>query len=96
MSSSFLQVCNKRLLYVALERGLAPFIDFRKAVVTEPFRHWAPSLSSPSETSLTMYFKTVSDIVEAILGAFLIDGGPQVANAFLRYVAFGVASMIIS
>lgn len=78
------KVCNKRLLQVAVDRDLPSFINFRKAVTTEPFRHWAPSLAAPSHANLTMFYKTVSDIVEALLGAYLIDGGPQMANRFLR------------
>lgn len=63
--------------------GLAPFIDF-KSSISRPFQCWAPPLLTPEEPTRDKYFKRLSDVVEAVLGGFLLDSGPEAANAFLR------------
>jgi len=80
-----LQVCNKRLLECALTEGLPPFIQFPFSKEANPFYDWAPALLQPTKLKRrVVHYKKVSDVVEALLGAFLLDGGPRAANAFLR------------
>jgi len=83
--------CNRRLVRAALQRGLDGHIVLRAKVVNEPYRHWAPSLMAPLAASASeVNVKVIADVVEALIGAYLLDGGPRAADAFLRWLGLPV------
>lgn len=84
-------ICNRRLVQAALNRGIEGHIVLRMKVLNEPYRHWAPSLIAPlASTASEVNVKVVADVVEALIGAYLIDGGPRAADDFLQWLGFPV------
>lgn len=84
-------ICNRRLMQAALKRGIEGNIVLRMKVLNEPYRHWAPSLMAPlASTASEVNVKVVADVVEALIGAYLIDGGPRAADGFLQWLGFPV------
>jgi len=84
-------ICNRRLVQAALNRGIEGHIVLRMKVLNEPYRHWAPSLMAPlASTASEVNVKVVADVVEALIGAYLIDGGPRAADDFLQWLGFPV------
>jgi len=84
-------ICNRRLVQAALNRGIEGHIVLRMKILNEPYRHWAPSLMAPlASTASEVNVKVVADVVEALIGAYLIDGGPRAADDFLQWLGFPV------
>ena len=71
-------VSNARLASAAIQLGLAPYI---RTVPFTGFR-WRPLyvsklMNNPLSKNREMSTKTLADIVEALIGASYVDGGPQ-------------------
>lgn len=84
-------ICNRRLVQAAMNRGIEGNIVLRMKVLNEPYKHWAPSFMAPlASTASEVNVKVVADVVEALIGAYLIDGGPRAADGFLQWLGFPV------
>ncbi len=80
-------ICNRRLVQAAEGKGLQGFVTLRSKVLNEPYRYWAPSLMvPPAKEAISVNVKVVADVVEALIGAYLTDGGPRAADAFLQWL----------
>eukprot|EP00898_Chlorokybus_atmophyticus_P001386 jgi/Chlat1/2248/Chrsp17S02786 len=84
-------VCNKTLSALATETGLSGLT----AAKAFDMRTWcAPGLGSSqlddSSTGQTIPGKTLADAVEALIGAYLVEGGPSAARYFMRWVGISV------
>jgi hypothetical protein len=79
---------------LAQSRRLAGCLNLRKVVTNEPYRSWGPSLAAPPAALRgnpdlpphKVHYKVVADVTEALVGAFLVDGGPAAADALLGWL----------
>jgi dsRNA-specific ribonuclease len=78
-------VANSRLSRAAVETGLDRFI-VTKAFTGHRWRPWYIDdlLAQPTEASRTLSSKVLADVVEALIGAAMVDGGFPRALACLR------------
>ena len=83
-------LCNKRLLYCALQKDMHRALVLRQRVHNEPFKHWAPSLLSLPGGDPAVGGKVIADVGEAVLGAYLLHGGPTAADQFLLWLGLPV------
>jgi hypothetical protein len=76
---------------MAKDRGLDGFVTLHKSKLNEPFKLWNPAFVGACQMDLQLQYKTLADVVEALLAAHLLDGGPAQGDAFLRWVGLPVA-----
>lgn len=59
--------------------------------MNEPFKMWNPPFLQSCVGSHEVHFKTVSDIVESLLGAHCMHNGHKQADEFLRWMGLPIA-----
>ncbi len=80
-------VCNARLLVAAKKMGIS-------SLLPSP-RYWSPSICAVPKVHSNLNWKTVPDVMEALIGCFVLTAGDYCGEALLEYMGYHTVSGLL-